>query len=66
MELIRDFQIRAFSNSGVTSRQLLYPENSSSKRMTITRVTVEPGARNPPPVIRRPSRSGSPCVAADG
>lgn len=48
VELIRDVQIRAFSNSGVTSRQLLFPENSSSERMTITRVTVEPGARNPP------------------
>jgi len=48
MELIRGIQIRSFSNSGVTSRQLLFPENSSSERMTITRVTVEPGARNPP------------------
>ena len=48
MELIRAAQIREFSNSGVTSRQLLFPENSSSTRLTITRVTVEPGARNPP------------------
>lgn len=48
MELIRGTQIPSFSNSGVTSRQLLFPENSSSERMTITRVTVEPGARNPP------------------
>ena len=39
---------REFSNSGVTSRQLLFPENSSSARVTITRVTVRPGARNPP------------------
>lgn len=48
MELIRAGQIREFSNSGVTSRQLLFPENSSSARVTITRVTVRPGARNPP------------------
>lgn len=48
MELIRAGQIKAFSNSGVTSRQLLFPENSKSTRLTITRVTVEPGARNPP------------------
>ena len=48
MELIRAGQIQAFSNSGVTSRQLLFPENSSSTRLTITRVTVKPGARNPP------------------
>jgi quercetin dioxygenase-like cupin family protein len=47
MELIRAAQIREFSNSGVTSRQLLFPENSSSTRLTITRVTVKPGARNP-------------------
>lgn len=48
MELIRGIQIRSFSNSGVTSSQLLFPENSTSERLTITRVTVEPGARNPP------------------
>ena len=27
---------------------MLFPENSSSRRVTITRVTVEPGAVNPP------------------
>jgi len=48
MELIRAAQIREFSNSGITSHQLLFPENSSSTRLTITRVTVKPGARNPP------------------
>ena len=48
MELIRAANIREFANSGVTSRQLLFPENSSSVRLTITRVTVRPGARNPP------------------
>jgi quercetin dioxygenase-like cupin family protein len=48
MEMIRATEIKAFSNSGVTSRQLLFPENSRSGRLTITRVTVQPGARNPP------------------
>jgi quercetin dioxygenase-like cupin family protein len=48
MELIRAAQLPVLSNSGVTSRQLLFPENSSSTRLTITRVTVKPGARNPP------------------
>ena len=48
MELLRAAEVPSFSNSGVTFRQLLYPENSTSERMTITRVTVEPGARNPP------------------
>lgn len=48
MELIRAGQIPELSNAGVTSRQLLFPENSASTRLTITRVTVKPGARNPP------------------
>jgi quercetin dioxygenase-like cupin family protein len=48
MELIRAGEIRAFQNSGVTSRQLIFPENSKSERLTLTRVTVESGARNPP------------------
>ena len=48
MELIRAGEVRAFSNSGVTSRQLIFPENSSSGRLTITHVIVEPGAKNPP------------------
>jgi quercetin dioxygenase-like cupin family protein len=48
MELIRAGEVRQFQNSGVTSRQLIFPENSRSERLTLTRVTVEPGARNPP------------------
>ncbi len=48
MELIRAADTQSFSNSGVTSGQLLFPENSSSVQLTITRVTVRPGARNPP------------------
>jgi quercetin dioxygenase-like cupin family protein len=48
MELIRAAEVNQFSNSGVTSRQLLFPENSRSTRITITRVIVKPGAKNPP------------------
>jgi quercetin dioxygenase-like cupin family protein len=48
MELVRAADIIQFSNSGVTSRQLLFPENSRSTRVTITRVTLAPGAKNPP------------------
>ncbi len=47
MELIRSSNIQAFSNSGIESRQLLFPENSSSQRVTITQVSVPPGGTNP-------------------
>jgi quercetin dioxygenase-like cupin family protein len=47
MELIRRSDISSLSNSGMTSEQLLFPENSSSQRLTITRVTLPPGGRNP-------------------
>jgi quercetin dioxygenase-like cupin family protein len=47
VEMIRATDMTTFSNSGVTSCQLLFPENSRSERMTITRVIVSPGARNP-------------------
>ena len=46
MELIRGETVTQLSNSGVVSRQLLFPENSHSTRITITRVTIPPGARN--------------------
>jgi mannose-6-phosphate isomerase-like protein (cupin superfamily) len=45
MEIVRKDSL---SNSGVQSEQLLFPENSSSRRVTLTRVTVLPGATNPP------------------
>jgi quercetin dioxygenase-like cupin family protein len=48
MELIRRSDIKSFANSGMTSEQLLFPENSRSQRLTITRVTIPPGGRNPP------------------
>lgn len=47
MEIIRRGEVPTFANAGVRSEQLLFPENSVSNRVTITRVTVAPGARNP-------------------
>lgn len=47
MELIRRTEVASFTKGGVTSEQLLFPENSASRRVTITRVTVAPGAKNP-------------------
>ena len=48
MELIRRSEIAVLSNSGVESHQLLFPENSASSRVTITKVVLAPGAVNPP------------------
>lgn len=48
MELIRQQDIETLSNSAVRSRQLIFPENSRSRRITVTRVTVPSGAKNPP------------------
>ncbi len=47
MEFIKKSEIRVLSNPGVDSAQLLNPENSSSERVTITRVAVQPGAEQP-------------------
>ncbi len=47
MELIHANEIQAFSNPGVVSRQLLNPDNASSKRVTITEVHLEIGAEQP-------------------
>ncbi len=48
MEIIREADVALLSNSGVSSRQLISPENSRSERVTITRVSMAPGAKNPP------------------
>ena len=48
MEIIRAGDIKTFSFTGVSSKQLLFPENSASERITVTRVVVQPGATNPP------------------
>lgn len=42
MEFINANEIISLSNPGVVSRQLLNPDNSSSKRVTITEVHLEP------------------------
>jgi len=47
VEFIRQDDVKVFGNSGVTSHQLLFPENSHSTRLTITRVVLQPGAVNP-------------------
>ncbi len=47
MEFINTEEIISLSNPGVVSRQLLNPDNSSSKRVTITEVHLEPGAVQP-------------------
>ncbi len=44
MEFFTEAQFRSLSNPGVASVQLLSPHNSTSSRITITRVTVQPGA----------------------
>ena len=48
MEFIPSNEIKVLSNSGVESHQLLFPENSTSSRVTITKVVIAPGAVNPP------------------
>ena len=47
MEFINGSDIKTLLNSGIASEQLLFPENSKSERITITRVTVDPGAAQP-------------------
>lgn len=48
MEFIKGSDIISLANPGVVSRQLLNPDNSESKRVTITEVHLEPGACQPP------------------
>lgn len=47
MEFMRSDEIQVLKNSGVVSRQLVFPENSDSERVTITEVTMPPGSINP-------------------
>ncbi len=47
MEFLTEADFRKLANPGVTSLQLLSPHNSASARVTITRVTVAPGAVQP-------------------
>lgn len=54
MEFIPKSSITAFANPGVSSRQLLTPDNAQSQRVTLTEVHLEPGACQP-----RHSHAGS-------
>ncbi len=47
MEFLTAANFKELSNPGVVSLQLLSPHNSLSTRITITRVTVEPGSVQP-------------------
>lgn len=47
MEFIQSGAIVSLCNPGVVSRQLLNPDNSSSTRVTMTEVHLEPGACQP-------------------
>ena len=47
MEFISRNEIKVLSNPGVQSLQLLNPKNSTSKRVTLTRVSVTPGFEQP-------------------
>ena len=47
MEFIRKDSIVELANPGVVSRQLLNPDNSTSSRVTMTEVHVEPGVSQP-------------------
>lgn len=47
MEFIKATEIKSLANPGVVSRQLLNPDNSESRRVTITEVHLEPGAQQP-------------------
>jgi quercetin dioxygenase-like cupin family protein len=48
MEIVRNGSATILSKAGVRSEQLIFPENSPSRRVTITRVTVSPRAVNSP------------------
>lgn len=47
MEFLKPDSFKHLSNPGVRSTQLLSPHNSASNRVTITSVTVNPGAEQP-------------------
>ena len=47
MEFLKPESFKHLTNPGVQSTQLLSPHNSDSNRVTITSVTVDPGAVQP-------------------
>jgi mannose-6-phosphate isomerase-like protein (cupin superfamily) len=46
MEIVRRDRMPVLTMPGIASHQLLFPENSASARVTITKVVVDPGAMN--------------------
>lgn len=44
MDFISKDSIAEFENPGVTSRQLINPDNSKSEKVTVTEVHLKPGA----------------------
>jgi quercetin dioxygenase-like cupin family protein len=71
MELIRKGEFKVLSNPGVESAQLLNPDNSTSERVTITRVRVEPGAEqgrhtHDSSELNLPRKSTGTLLLADG
>ena len=47
MDFFTESDFTPLRNPGVTSLQMVSPHNSESARMTITRVTMQPGATQP-------------------
>ena len=47
MDFFTESDFTPLRNPGVTSMQIVSPHNSESARVTITRVTIEPGATQP-------------------
>ncbi|WP_217695100.1 cupin domain-containing protein [Marinobacterium stanieri] len=47
MEFLTDDAFMVLANPGVASTQLLSPHNSNSRRVTLTRVVVQPGHEQP-------------------
>ena len=47
MEFFTESDFTPLRNPGVTSMQIVSPHNSESSRVTITRVTMDPGSRQP-------------------
>src|SRR5262245_7030834 len=47
MEFLSEGDFKRLSNPGVVSLQMLSPHNSQSSRVTITKVTIQPGTTQP-------------------
>jgi quercetin dioxygenase-like cupin family protein len=47
MQIIKRDQIPTLRNSGIESEQLLFPESCPDSHVTVTRVTIPPGATSP-------------------